>query len=72
QKLFSESQGRIIVSVSHKNLKKFESLMNKISYSKIGKVLSTSAFSISDRTKVVNTDINKLKKLYHDFSIKMQ
>ncbi|MDQ5922413.1 MAG: phosphoribosylformylglycinamidine synthase subunit PurSL [Patescibacteria group bacterium] len=72
QKLFSESQGRIIVSVSPKNLKKFESLMNKISYSKIGKVLSTSAFSISDRTKVVNTDINKLKKLYHDFSNKMK
>lgn len=72
QKLFSESQGRVVVSISPKNMKKFDSLMKGVSYSKIGKVLNNSKFIISDKSKVVETNVNKLKKLYHDFSIKMQ
>ena len=67
-KLFSESQGRILITVSPKNSKKVETLFKNISISKIGKVSSKSGFNISDKKKVVVTDINRLKKAYHEFS----
>jgi len=71
--LFSESQGRILVSVSRKNITKFEKLVNKIPSAKIGEVKKDTKFTITDPKgkKIINTNIKKLYNLYHSFSKKM-
>lgn len=71
-KLFSESQGRILVSVSAKNIKSFEKTMGKISYTRLGKVTKNGKFRITDSKAVVNTNIKKLHTIYHSFSNKMK
>jgi phosphoribosylformylglycinamidine synthase len=72
-KLFSESQGRILVSISSKNVAKFEKIIKKIPYAKIGKVTKDGKIVIIEgRTKIVDTNIKKLHKIYHSFSNKMQ
>ena len=72
--LFSESQGRILVSVSNKNVKEFEKLMKGITYAKLGKIKDDDKFIITDKKgiRVVDTNIKKLFNLYHDFSNKMK
>jgi phosphoribosylformylglycinamidine synthase len=71
-KLFSESQGRILVSVSPKNIKVFEKIMTGNAITKIGKVTKDSKFIITDKTRVVDTEIKNLYKIYHNFSNKMK
>ncbi len=72
-KLFSESQGRIIVSVPAKNKSAFEKMVKNISYTQIGKVTKDNKFIITDgKNKVINTDIKKLSANYHSFSNKMK
>ncbi|MBI2630957.1 phosphoribosylformylglycinamidine synthase [Candidatus Nomurabacteria bacterium] len=71
-KLFSESQGRILVSVSPKNARAFEKIMEKISYAKLGKVTNGDKFIITDKTKVIDTSVKKLHKIYHKFSNSMK
>jgi phosphoribosylformylglycinamidine synthase II len=72
-KLFSESQGRILISVSSKNVKSFEKIVQNISYTKIGKVLNTEKFIIRDSKEIiVNTDIKTLSKAYNSFSNSMK
>ena len=73
-KLFSESQGRILVSVSPKNVKQFEKIVERIPYAKIGKVIQNGKIIITytDGKKVVETDVKKLYKIYHSFSNKMK
>jgi phosphoribosylformylglycinamidine synthase len=72
-KLFSESQGRILVSVSPKNIKQFEKIIKKIPYAKIGRVIKNGKFVITDgKNKVVDTSVKKLHKIYHSFSNKMK
>ncbi|MFH1201230.1 MAG: AIR synthase-related protein, partial [bacterium] len=71
-KLFSESQGRILVSVSQKNVKSFEKIMKGISYVKLGKVLKNQKVIISNKQKVVDTNVKKLYKIYHRFSESMK
>ncbi len=71
-KLFSESQGRILVSVSPKNIKTFEKIMTGISLTKLGKVTKDNKFIITDKTKVVDTNTKKLCNIYHEFSNKMR
>ena len=68
-KLFSESQGRILVSVSPKNAKIFEKLMQGILIYKLGAVSKNSKVIIDDAVK---TDVKKLHKIYHTFSEKMR
>ncbi len=72
--LFSESQGRIIVSVNKKNIKEFEKLMKGLSFAKLGTVKANDKLIITDKNniKVVDTNINKLFDIYHDFSNKMK
>ena len=68
-KLFSESQGRILVSVSPKNAKTFEKLTEKISCVKLGKVEQNGKIIVmAGKDKVVNTDVKKLFDIYHKFS----
>ncbi|MBI2627609.1 phosphoribosylformylglycinamidine synthase [Candidatus Nomurabacteria bacterium] len=68
-KLFSESQGRILVSVSPKNTKEFEKICKGISYVKLGKVEKNGKVIITDgKSKVIETNVKKLHKVYHKFS----
>lgn len=69
-KLFSESQGRILVSVSPKNTKAFEKIMKGIPYAKIGKVAKDGKLTVTHggNSSVVNTNVKKLHSIYHKFS----
>ncbi|MFA6076725.1 MAG: AIR synthase-related protein [Candidatus Paceibacterota bacterium] len=72
-KLFSESQGRILVSVSPKNTKQFERIMQEIPCAKLGKVTKNDKFVILDgKDKIVETNIKKLHAIYHKFSNSQQ
>ena len=71
-KLFSESQGRILVSVSPKNVSAFEKMCIGISYVKLGKVTKDEKFIITDDKKIIETSVKKLHTIYHKFSNSMQ
>ena len=72
--LFSESQGRIIVSLKSKNTSKFEKIMYGIPFKKIGSVTKTNKVTIKDfnNKKIIEKSIKKLFTLYHDFSNRMK
>lgn len=72
--LFSESQGRILVTVSKENITKFEKVVKGISYTKLGTVLKNDKFIITDMKgkKAVETSVEKLFTIYHNFSNKMK
>ncbi|MDP9249252.1 MAG: AIR synthase-related protein [bacterium] len=70
-KLFSESQGRIVVSVAPKNAAVFEKIMKNIPHARVGKVTGGDKFIISDGKKIVDTSVKKLHKIYHSFSNSM-
>ena len=71
-RLFSESQGRILVSVLPKNVSKFEKTVKGISYKKIGWVSKDNKFIITDSNKkIIESNVKKLHDIYHDFSNKM-
>lgn len=78
-KLFSESQGRILVSVSPKNIRQFEKICIGVSYAKLGKVEKDGKVVITDGkparlngrsggNKIVDTNVKKLHGIYHRFS----
>jgi phosphoribosylformylglycinamidine synthase II len=68
-KLFSESQGRILISVSPNNISKVEKLLNNISYSRLGTVAKDGKVVILDaKMKVVDTSVKRLFDAYHYFS----
>ena len=71
-KLFSESQGRILVSVAPENTKEFEKIMESIFCMKLGKVERGEKFVIANgKNKIVETTIKKLHNIYHKFSESM-
>jgi phosphoribosylformylglycinamidine synthase len=72
EKLFSESQGRILVSISPKNVSAFETLVKNIPHTKLGKTTKNEKVVINDTKKIVETNVKKLHKIYHSFSNKMQ
>jgi phosphoribosylformylglycinamidine synthase len=70
-KLFSESQGRIIVSVAKGNVTAFEKIMKNIPYAKIGTVTKDQTYIVKDgKGIVVDTTINMLAKSYSNFAKK--
>ena len=70
-KLFSESQGRIVVTVANSNIKAFEKVMKNVALSKIGKVSKDKNFIIKNgKEKVVDTKVDTLAKAYNSFSEK--
>lgn len=72
-KLFSESQGRILVSLSSKNEAKFKKLMAEIPHIKLGRVLPSSKFVVRDDGKdLIKSEVQKLYRDYHKFSEKMK
>ncbi len=64
--LFSESAGRILVSINPKNKKKFEDAMKGNSFTLLGKVTKTPKIKISDAKKkpVVDLGIGEAMKSY--------
>jgi phosphoribosylformylglycinamidine synthase len=71
-KLFSESQGRVIVSVNPKNASAFEKLIKNIPHARLGKVANDGKFVISDGKRVIETRVKKLHGIYHKFSNSMK
>jgi phosphoribosylformylglycinamidine synthase len=72
-KLFSESQGRILVSVTSKNVASFEKLIKIIPHLKLGQVTKDGKFTITEgKTKIVDSNVKKLYISYHSFSEKMK
>lgn len=64
--LFSETQGRILISVNPKNEKKFLKLMKGNTISYIGTVSSGTIFKVQDikGKTIINTDVNNLLVSY--------
>lgn len=64
--LFSESQGRILVSIAPENKKNFETTMKNIPFLAIGTVTDTNTFEISGLTgtSIVKTTIGTLLERY--------
>lgn len=72
-KLFSESQGRILVSVSPKNVKAFKKACAGVGLVELGKIEKNGKVVISDgKNKVIDTSVKKLTDIYHKFSNKMK
>ncbi len=73
-KLFSESQGRVLVSVAPKNVANFERLMREVPNTKLGVVSKNGKVVITDKDKkkIVDTTVKKLHNLYHSFSEEMK
>ncbi|MEK7069186.1 MAG: AIR synthase-related protein, partial [Patescibacteria group bacterium] len=72
-KLFSESQGRILISIPPKKIKLFEKMVKNISHTRLGQVIKNNKLIITNNDKkIVETNIKKLLEAYHNFSNKMQ
>jgi phosphoribosylformylglycinamidine synthase len=65
--LYSESAGRLIVTVAPENKEKFEKLMEGSSYAVIGRVTEDKRVKVYGRNgaMVINEDINNLRSAYH-------
>ncbi|MBI2011882.1 phosphoribosylformylglycinamidine synthase [Candidatus Daviesbacteria bacterium] len=62
--LFSESQGRILVTINPKNKKKFENLMRSVSFKKIGKVRGDSLLIVKNNASSIETTTDEMLKMY--------
>ncbi|MDO8563480.1 MAG: AIR synthase-related protein [Nanoarchaeota archaeon] len=63
--LFSQSQGRFIVTIAPENREKFERTIQGTSYSQIGTVRADNQFTITSQAKkVVSEDLTPLTKSY--------
>ncbi len=65
-RLYSESQGRILVTVAPQNVERFETLMQGNAFKKIGTVSDDLVFTITDidGTPIINTTIEELSQSY--------
>jgi phosphoribosylformylglycinamidine synthase len=64
-KLFSESQGRMLVSVSPKNTKGFEKQMKNVAYVKIGEVREDEKIIVTNENeKVIRTSVEECLRKY--------
>jgi len=66
--LYSESQGRIVVSVNPKKAKKFEEIMKKCFCVKAGKVTKEKSLVIKDKQdkKIIDLKLDKMFKSYQE------
>ena len=72
-KLFSESQGRILVSVTPQNRAEFEKIIKNIPHTKLGEVKQNGKIVVKDsRNKIIDSNVKKLYTLYHSFSNTMK
>lgn len=68
QALYSESQGRILVTIDPKNRQKFEKIMGKNALAQIGKITKSPAIKITgiNANLIVNTNLEYLKQSYKE------
>ncbi len=72
-RLFSESQGRVLVSVSPRKAKDFEKIIKKIPHSKLGAVSGDGKFTVlDDSKKIAQASVKSLYNAYHKFSESMK
>ena len=72
-KLFSESQGRILLSVNPRKKAQFEKIMKSIPHAKLGEVKENGQVVVQDvGKKVIDSKVKKLHTLYHSFSNRMK
>jgi phosphoribosylformylglycinamidine synthase II len=66
--LYSESQGRILVTIAKENKIDFEKIMGKIAYRQIGKVNKKAKLVIKGLTgnEIINLDLDKMTKAYRE------
>jgi len=64
--MYSESQGRIVVTIAPKNKQKFENIMNENAFGEIGIVRGDNKFVVKGKTGnvIVNSDITTMMKTY--------
>ena len=62
--LYSETPGRILVTINPQNKDKFEKSLKTVSFVFLGKVVNNKNFYIKGKNQEVLTDINYLKKKY--------
>ncbi len=63
--LYSESQGRLLVTVDPSNKKDFEKIFDNFSFACIGKVSKDNRMIINlKKDTIVNTDVGKMLKIY--------
>ncbi|HEX7542738.1 MAG TPA: AIR synthase-related protein [Patescibacteria group bacterium] len=64
--LFSESQGRILVTINPKNKKIFEEIMKENQFKQIGQVINNQQLIIKglDNKTIVNLSLKKIEKYY--------
>lgn len=64
--LYSESQGRILVSIDPKNKNKFEKNFKNIPYGLVGKVTKNQIFKVIglENKKIINLKVDELEKAY--------
>ena len=61
--LFSESQGRLLVSVDPSKSGEFEVLFSGLPFAKIGKTISSGKINITgSKVNIINTDVKSLLK----------
>lgn len=66
--LFSESQGRIVISLNPKNKQAFEKIMSGTSYTLIGKVTSVGIIRITNKKgeELIKLSVNDAQKAYKE------
>lgn len=64
--LFSESQGRFLVSVAPENAKRFESMLKDVAFAKVGEVAG-SMVSMKHKKGVVELSLSALTESYRSF-----
>jgi len=64
--LFSESQGRFLVTVAPQNKNEFEKTLRRIPWAKIGRVISQKKIIVEskDKKEIINLDLEKALKAY--------
>jgi phosphoribosylformylglycinamidine synthase len=67
-KLFSESQGRVLVSVSPRNVNKFEKMIKSIPHTKLGRTINHKLIIKNNKEIIISSNVKKLTEIYHDFS----
>ena len=68
--LFSQSQGRILVSIDPAKKNNFEYLFQGIPYAEIGKLTESKKFIVTslNGNNIINLTVNSLFKYYHSFA----
>jgi phosphoribosylformylglycinamidine synthase len=66
--LFSESQGRLLVTVAKANKKTFEAMMKDISYAKIGVVTKKRNIIVTGRegNEIIKSTVDEATHAYRD------